>query len=360
MDPISQGIVGAAAAGFTAKFFTPAQTSAQHAAAAPRQLLRHALGLGALAGLAPDLDVFIASTTDPLLELEYHRHFTHALAFAPIGALLCAGLLYFLYARFKLNFRQTYWCCLAGFASHGLLDSCTTYGTSLFWPFADTRVAWGLIAIVDPLFTLPLVVLIIAAAWRKSSRLIAAAAVWGLLYLGFGGMQHYRAETAAHALAHSRGHTPENLTVIPAPGPLLLWKSVYLYEDLYYVDGVRTGVRARTWRGECMEKFSVVRHAPWLATTAQQYKDIARFRRFANGYIAPAKDDAEVVADIRYSLLPHRAQTMWGIRLSPDKTAAEHVDYFHKHPDGGEAWEVFVAMLRGDLPTTSPPHCALD
>ena len=44
--------------------------------------------LGALAGAAPDLDVLIRSETDPLLALQYHRHFTHALLIAPLIGLL--------------------------------------------------------------------------------------------------------------------------------------------------------------------------------------------------------------------------------------------------------------------------------
>ena len=69
MDPISQGIVGAVCA-----------------RTARPGLSGDTLLLGALAGMAPDLDVLIRSGTDPLLFLEYHRQFTHSIAFAPIGA----------------------------------------------------------------------------------------------------------------------------------------------------------------------------------------------------------------------------------------------------------------------------------
>ena len=77
MDPVSQGALGAAAALVVAK---------------PDQI-RSAAMLGALAGMAPDLDVFIRSSADPLLFLEYHRQFTHALVFIPVGALICALVL---------------------------------------------------------------------------------------------------------------------------------------------------------------------------------------------------------------------------------------------------------------------------
>ena len=87
--------------------------------------------LGALAGMAPDLDVLIRSGTDPLLFLEYHRQFTHSVAFAPIGALVVAtATLCLIKSSFK-TFIERYWICLAGYFSHGILDATTTYGTQL-------------------------------------------------------------------------------------------------------------------------------------------------------------------------------------------------------------------------------------
>ncbi len=40
----------------------------------------------------PDMDVLIRSASDPLLAIEYHRHFTHALAFIPVGGLIAAAM----------------------------------------------------------------------------------------------------------------------------------------------------------------------------------------------------------------------------------------------------------------------------
>jgi hypothetical protein len=51
---------------------------------------RLAAGIGAVAGILPDADILIQSGDDALLVLDYHRHFTHALAFVPIGALVAA------------------------------------------------------------------------------------------------------------------------------------------------------------------------------------------------------------------------------------------------------------------------------
>ena len=91
--------------------------------------------------MAPDLDVLIRSSHDPLLFLEYHRQFTHSLFFIPVGALICA-LAFYPVTRRALSFRETWILSALGYATHGLLDACTTYGTLLLWPFSQERFAW--------------------------------------------------------------------------------------------------------------------------------------------------------------------------------------------------------------------------
>ena len=117
MDPLSQAALGAAAA--------------QSGGAG--RVTHHALWIGALSGMAPDLDVFIRSDVDPLLALEYHRQFTHSLLFIPIGSLICAIVFYPL-VRAQLHFKQVWLFSALGYGTHGLLDACTTYGTQLFGP----------------------------------------------------------------------------------------------------------------------------------------------------------------------------------------------------------------------------------
>lgn len=57
MDPLTQGTLGAAFGQASAK----------------ANMLAKAACIGAVAGMAPDLDVFIKSSVDPLLAIEYHR-----------------------------------------------------------------------------------------------------------------------------------------------------------------------------------------------------------------------------------------------------------------------------------------------
>ena len=138
MDPISQGTVGAAFA----------------QSAADKKNIGKISVVGFLAGLAPDLDVLIQSSTDPVLFLEYHRQFTHSLFFIPFGALIVAALIFPL-VRKHLSFKTTYAASFFGYATHGLLDACTSYGTVLFWPFSNERLTWNNISIVCLLYTSP-------------------------------------------------------------------------------------------------------------------------------------------------------------------------------------------------------------
>ena len=148
MDPVSQAFAGAT--------FSQSLTRLQHGQ-------KTAFLAGALSGMAADLDVLIRSPDDSLLFLEFHRQFTHSLVFIPIGALIVATAISLL-LRNRVEFRQLYIYCLLGYMTHGLLDACTSYGTQLFWPFTDHRVAWDIISIIDPLFTIPIILLVLAFA----------------------------------------------------------------------------------------------------------------------------------------------------------------------------------------------------
>lgn len=89
-----------------------------------------------------------------------------------------------------------------GYATHGILDCFTAYGTSIFWPFSDVRIALDWIAVVDPWVTVPALALVVLAGYTKDVRSAVTAATWMLWYLGFGFIQHERAADAGLALAH--------------------------------------------------------------------------------------------------------------------------------------------------------------
>jgi inner membrane protein len=310
MDPISQAITGAAPAGLLAS----------------KSQKRIAIALGAMAGMAPDLDILIRSDSDPLLALEYHRHFTHALPFAPVGALICAAFFYlFPLVRGQLNFKLTYLFCLAGYATHGLLDACTSYGTRLWWPFDQVRVAWDVIAIIDLFYTLPALILIGIACWKRSQKLLAVALIWMLAYLGLGFVQNERVKELANAYIAEQGGKPEILTARPTMSNLWLWRVVYREGDRYHMMGVYApfwpGGVTKYFPGESAQAVTDAELRRYPKESVLAY-DIGRFSHFSSHFLGKFRDQKGrlVYGDVRYGNNAISALPLWGIVIPEDCT----------------------------------------
>jgi inner membrane protein len=314
MDPFTQGALGAA---------LPQATAVKN----PRHM-RIAGGLGFLAGMAADLDVFIRSSTDPLAFLTYHRHFTHSLIFIPLGGFITALVLHWVFGRrWDLTFRQTFLFCVLGYATHALLDAATSYGTLLLWPFSDERISWSIIAVIDPLFTLPMAALVFISARLKRPLYARLALAWGALYLGTAVLQHNAALDMGKQIATARGHDPVRLEVKPSFGNILVWKTIYEAEGRYYVDGVRAGIAPRVFYGESLPTLDVARDMPWLDANTQQARDIARFSTFSQGFVAQDPQYPNRIIDIRYSFIPNDIRPLWSIELSPEAAPDAHAPY---------------------------------
>ena len=331
MDPVSQGVFGAVFA----------QTRSQ------KKNLAKAAVIGAIAGMAPDLDIVLRSTNDPLFALEFHRHFTHSLIFIPFGALLCGLVLYpLLGKRWGLSFLQTYVFSLLGFATHGLLDACTSYGTQLLWPLSNFRVAWDTISIIDPLVTIPLIVLVILASRREARRYAFMAVLWIAAYFGFSYTQQQKAMAVGYEQAAKRGLDLVRLEAKPSFANIRIWKLIYETKDQYHVDAVKVGFADPVvWQGDSINKLDINRDLPWLDKNSQQAKDIERVRWFSGGYIALDKGSPYRVIDVRYSLLPQEIKPLWGIVLSNSAGPADHIVYYNDRGDSMAAtkrlWQMF-------------------
>ena len=330
MDPVSHALLGAAVAS------VPAQLP-----------LRRAALLGAVAALMPDLDVLISSEADPLLQVEMHRHFTHALVTAPLLGALVAGAAW----RF---WRGQYWrlwlCATLAVLSAGLLDACTSYGTHLLWPFSDERIAWSIIAVVDPMVWLLLVVPLGFAIATRNAGLSAVAVVCCVGYLVAGAMQQERAADAVRILAAERGHEVERIVVKPTLGNLLLWRGLYQSSETgqpprAYVSAVRVGLfsRAVLYPGGDAKLLPADAIAPAGSVHA---RDAARFDRLSAGFVVRHPSKPDVYGDIRFALRADGLAPMFGIHLdpqTPDRPAA----FLELRDWDDAAWIRFKAMLGG-------------
>lgn len=287
MDPLTHALTGATIA------WTVTGT----------RLGKRALLIGSAAALAPDLDVLIRSSSDPLLAIEHHRGFTHALLFAPIGATLIALLL-----RGRSPFRTVWVAAFVAWLSHGLLDAATTYGTQLFWPFSRFRVGLDVISIIDPLFTLVALGGVIASAFARrtlASCALAMMCVW--LALGF--VQRERALVAQSALARTRGESRDEGAVFPTIGNTVVWRSLYRTDGVLRMDRIRV-----PWFGPPRvaegDRVPAVRRP-------EAGRDFSRFAWFCDGWLATDPEDVQLIGDARYSLHSSDYRPVWGIRLQP-------------------------------------------
>lgn len=331
MDPFSHALLGAAGGQL-----------------AGRGHVRAAALAGFAGAMLPDADVFIGAADDPLLNIEFHRHFSHAFVSAPLGALLMAGLTWLLLRR-RVPLAVLYWPALIGFISAILLDACTSYGTRLLWPFSIERHSWSIVAVVDPLFTLILLTGVALSLRIRRIRPAAIALAAALLYLGLGWLQRERATSEMEAIAQQRGHQPQQLEVKPTMGNLLLWRSIYLHDGRYVVDGVRLGVWKDpvVYRGASAPRVTAGDFVPPLPEGSVQAVDIERFSELSEGYLVRHPEKPLVIGDVRYALLPDSLLPVWGIVLDPAHPQ-RHVAFATFRDVNPQARRRFVAMLCGE------------
>ena len=129
---------------------------------------RKAYLYGAMLGTLPDLDVLI-SYGDPVSNMTYHRGFSHSLIVLTALGLGGAWLIsrYHQWRDMPLPYstKRLALAMTLALTTHPILDSFTVYGTQLFWPLQDplqiTPISIASIFIIDPLYTLPMLIAMI-------------------------------------------------------------------------------------------------------------------------------------------------------------------------------------------------------
>ena len=299
--------------------------------------------------MAPDLDVLIRSETDPLLAIEHHRGVTHALAFIPVGGLLTA-LPWLARSWARARWGAVVATTTAGYATHGLLDACTSYGTRLLWPSAH-RVAWDVIAIIDPLFTLTLLVGLVWAVWSRARAPAAVTLTVCALYLGLGALQRERAMAAQARIAAARGHTPDRGAVFPAVGNNLVWRSLYRVGERLHADRIRV-----SWLGAAQwtegSELQAVSEREVAGADVRLLAAFRRFRWFADDWTVRAPADPSWIADARYSLRMDVYDPIWGIRFHPGRPVP--IEWVDRSRERRLAFRDLWAELAGTHPAYRP------
>jgi len=306
MDSITQGLLGAAVA----------ECGFRH------RLGRGATLMGAVGGVLPDLDIFLG-WVDPWWTMQYHRHFTHSVFFAP----LVAAPLAWLFWRRRKEQRFALWllCAYLVVATHPLLDLLTTYGTKLFAPFVDARYGLDWIGIIDLHYTAVLIVTIVACVvlrrLRRSSKtwcIGAGGIVVSTGYLLYGAHNHATAMTRIYDHATERGEQVLAARAIPNIGSVYVWRLIYRTNRAYYVG--RTNTRFNAESG--FTRLPIKDHA--LIHKADELPYVQLFRNFAMGWARPilaqgALGPSVVYDDLRYRWPPGNVRSLWSAVVEFDR-----------------------------------------
>ncbi len=310
MDFITQGVVGAAAA----------------QAFLHKQDKHNAWLVGALAGMAADLDVFIQSASNPMLFFLYHRQFTHSFLFIPVGALLVT-LILLMFKRFRKNWRLTLLAAVIGYATHGLLDACTAYGTVLFWPFSDERVSWDIISIIDPFVTIPLFIGLVWTYTFDQKQGVILALIFTSSVMTFHVFQHHRALAAIRSEVKKQQLVATKIRALPKIASSTSWKGIAINNRLLVFE-VITPLFKTT-------EIKFIKNYPlFLPDALPEYvkksptllSDFKIFIWFSEGYLILVKTFPLLIADGRFLYDENFSISLWGIQFLPNRA---HVKAIH-------------------------------
>ncbi len=190
--------------------------------------------VGAIAGTLPDLDVFI-DHGDAIRNMTLHRTESHALVWLTLIAPLLAWLVAVV-TRSRPHWRG--WCLAIWLAliTHPLLDLTTVYGTQLGLPFTNFPYAIGSMYIIDPLYTLPLLIALLVALWRRDGmglRWNQAGLLISTLYLGWSMVVQSVATQHIDRDLTQQSIQPEQVLVTPTAFNTLVWRTVIMTPDRY-------------------------------------------------------------------------------------------------------------------------------
>lgn len=225
MDSLTQAILGAAVG----------------EAALGRKTGRKAALLGAIIATVPDLDVLLVPFFNEFQKISLHRGYSHSIVFCIGGAFMLAYILSRIKWTRELSFGSLWFLSFLALFTHVLLDACTTYGTQLFLPFADWRVSFDSISIIDPFYTIPLLAGVLTSVFyfKNTARNRGIPNAIGLtissLYLLFTLANKQHIEQVFHDQLEGRNISYTQLLTVPVKIGNVIWYGVAKDKTQLYI-----------------------------------------------------------------------------------------------------------------------------
>jgi inner membrane protein len=193
---------------------------------------------GFLAAAFPDID-FVLGYLSPIGYLTGHRGVTHSIVLLPVWAGLLAWLMVRIDRGRGLGWRAYFGVCALGVGIHIAGDLITSFGTMIYAPFSDARVAWDTTFIIDLWFSGIIVAgLAGSLVWRRARApaLVGLAVLAG--YVGLQAVLHSRAVDFGREYASRAGFHASQVTALPRPVSPFNWAVFVTEDDRYHYANV--------------------------------------------------------------------------------------------------------------------------
>lgn len=199
---------------------------------------RKAAIYGAILGTLPDLDVFLPYGGE-VEAFTYHRGFSHSLLVHFLISPFIVWLITQCHQGTAVYKKHWFWLVFLCLSTHGILDSFTVYGTQLLWPITEYPFAVSNLFIIDPIYTLPLL-LAFVVVWlpniksTHASKINIIALITSSLYVCWSLVAKTYIDQKVEAALNDRQIKAEHYLSTPAPLSTLLWRVLVMSDGHYY------------------------------------------------------------------------------------------------------------------------------
>ena len=248
-----------------------------------KKLGKKAMLWGALAQSFPDVDFIASFLLSPTADLNAHRSLTHSFLFALLMAICLSLLARRLHRPHNIAFKTFFIFFGLQMGIHDVLDTCNAYGTALFEPFSHHRFAFNILYVIDPFFSITLLIaataLIIA---KRFSRLRTTWLLFGLLpsafYLGYSALNKLKVDRKIEQSLNVSQVKYKDYFTTPTPFNNLLWYCVAASDSGYYI-----GYRSVFDNSQTYTRFRFFKRNDQLIKPGEK-DDLKQLLRFAGDY----------------------------------------------------------------------------
>lgn len=258
---------------------------------------------GAILGTLPDLDVLIPMG-DAIRDFTYHRAASHSFFFMLLLSPLIVWLILKIHPQTKMYKFRWFLLVILALFTHALLDSFTVYGTQLFLPFSNFPVGWSTIFVIDPLYTIPLLIGLSFLFFKKfdpkfAHKMNYLGLIISSLYLVWSvGIKLHVNSLTIESLKQQNINYSGFLTG-PAPFNTILWRSIAV-TDSGYVEGFYS-----LFDEAKLIKYNKYQSNPSLLKTINNTWEVQRLKWFSKGFYKVKNNNGKIIiSDLRMGVEP--------------------------------------------------------